>query len=261
MVKKILPAALLAAVLMLGCASTGGGAVLPVAPPAPDIGGDFWVTMPGAGGLTIVGVSGPQLSEETAINNARQHAARNASMFHRVEASFSSRQVIGTGIFNFENVSEYTITYDKNLEPFMERLDHDPDRDVLRAGGTTGIRFSYPASLPAPVSFSTARNPDGSPSWTTMPPVISGYLVGVGHAGRRLRVGDTYASSVNAAIASIVSQILTITTARQEEVNSIITTVHTLESRGVLANFFVLETWLDPVSLSVWTLAIARPAD
>ncbi|MCL1991801.1 MAG: LPP20 family lipoprotein [Spirochaetes bacterium] len=241
----------LAALVTLGCAGSGGAAD----------GGGFWVTMPGAGSLTIVGVSGPQLSAATVTENAREHAARNASMFHRVEASFFSRQVIGTGIFDFENLSEYTISYDENLGPFMERLTFDPDRDVLTAAGTTGIRFSYPAFLPAPVSFSQARNPDGSPGWITVPPEISGYLVGVGHSGRRLRVGDTFANSVNAAIASMIFQISTTTTARQEEANSIITTVYTHESSGSLTNFFVLETWLDPVSLSVWTLAIARPAN
>ncbi|MCL1993922.1 MAG: LPP20 family lipoprotein [Spirochaetes bacterium] len=251
MTKKILPAALLAALLTFSCAGIG----------RPTDGRDFWITTPGAGDLTIVGVSGPQLWASRVTDNAREHAARNASMFHRVEARFFVRQAVGASIFHFENFSEYTITYDRNLEPFMERLSHDPDRDVLRAGNATGIRFSYPASLPAPVSFSTARNPDGSPSWTTMPPVISGYLVGVGHAGRRLRVGDAFASSTNAAIASIVSQIWISSTGRYVQVNSMVATVHTQERRGSITNFFVLETWVDPVSQSVWTLAIARPAN
>ncbi|MCL1993911.1 MAG: LPP20 family lipoprotein [Spirochaetes bacterium] len=246
MVKKTL--SVLAALLTLGCASTGGTTDS----------GDFWLTMPGAGTITIVGVSGPQLRSSTVINNAREHAARNASMFHRIDAHFYNRHAIGTGIFDFENFFEYTITYDENLEAFMERLDHDLDRDLLRVGNITGIRFSYPASLPGPVSFSTAKNPDGSPVWTNAPPVISGYLVGVGHSGRQLRVGDTFNGSVNSAIAAMTAQIEQNITSITREVNGVMTTIHVIESKGVLTNFFVLETWFDPVSQSVWTLAIAR---
>ena len=241
-----------------GCVSTENSASSQLARTSEDISRDsFWITMPASETLTIIGVSGPQSRERYIAEVAREHAARNVSLFHRIEASFVNMHRTGTSIFDYDNIFEQTIIFDENLEPFMERLDFDPDKDIIRIGNTTFIRFTYPAVFPGTINFYSRRNPNGSPVWSTNPPVIDGYLVGVGHARRQIRTRDTFIRSSESAIAALVSQVSTIITSREVDVNSITSIVSTHESRGVLTSFLVLDIWFDPATQDVWTLAVA----
>ena len=246
---------------MCSCVSTGNSAGLQQANSFDSISGEnFWRTMPAPETLTIIGASGPQSRERYIAEVAREHAARNASMFHRIEASFINIHTTGTSFFDYDYLSELTIIFDENLEPYMERLDYDPDKDLVRIGNTTFIRFSYPATSSGTINFSSRRNPNGSPVWSTNPPVIDGYLVGVGHARRQIRTSDTLIRSGESAIAAFVSQISTTVSSKEMNVNSIISIVSTQESSGVLANYMILDIWIDPATQDAWTLAVAKSA-
>jgi len=124
------------------------------------------------------------------------------------------------------------------------------------------IRFSYPVSFPGNISYVFARNKNGSPEWTTRPPKeINGFIAGVGYSGRQLYIRNTFEKSCNAAAAdiiSIVSTVMTTSVVSAEGYNSSL--IHQ-QSAGHLSHFLVLETWIDPNTLAVWTLAIARKAD
>ena len=180
-------------------------------------------------------------------------------MFHGIEASYVSIQDIGTGLFSYFTDTETSIFYDTELAPYIEKLSFDPERDLIMSGSSVCIRFTYPVSFPGTVDYSPQKNPDGSPGWTTRPPAeIGAFLVGVGYARRQQRLSDTIMRSIESAAAVLVSQVSANITAREITVDHASATFFHQESRGILMNFLVLETWLDPVTQDVWTLVIAE---
>ena len=222
---------------------------------------NFWLTLPEPGFLTIIGVSGPRLRPELEISAAREDAARRASMFHHNEVIFKSSESTGSGFFNYFVQSETTIFYDTDLEPYMEVLTFDPERDVIRSGNSICIRFSYPLYLsgfPRPFSIGSA-DPDERPEWISRPPSeIGPFLAGVGFARRQQRLSDTIMRSTESAAAALISRVSALVTDRIVTVDQSSAIFSRQESRGSLTNFLLLEIWIDPVTQDVWTLAIAQ---
>ena len=246
--------AFLAALAFCTCAGSGKAAAssgdnLPM-------GNNSFITLPGTSGLTILGVSARLSSRDAEIKAASEDAARKVSMYNRVWASIVSVQNIGSGYLDYYVNSETNIEYDENLERYLETITFDTDRDVTRnSDGSVFVKFAYPATFPGSVSYSFARNQDGSPEWKTQPPrEISGFVAGVGYSSRLERFGDTFRKSYESAAAAIVSGASNSVVARDTQGDSSIRS----RSSGYLYNFTVLETWIDPKSRAVWTLAIAR---
>ena len=226
-------------------------------------GNNSFVTLPGPGGLPVLGVSARLSSRGAEIEAAREDAARKVSMYNYVWASVVSVQNIGSGYLDYYVDSNTQVVYDENLERYLDKLSFDPDRDVMRnSDGSVFIKFAYPAAFPGIVSYSFARNQDGSPEWKSRPPrEISGFLAGVGFSARLERLGDTFRKSYESAAASIVSGASNSVVARDTQVGSQGDSNIRSRSSGGIYNFTVLETWIDPKSRAVWTLAIARSAN
>ena len=218
------------------------------------------ITLPEPGNLIILGVAGRQTTRERELNIAKEDAARKASMYHWVYGTSVEWQYIGPGFFDYDVGSASWLDYDEQLEAYMNRLQFDPDKDLARdRDGVTYIRFSYPANFPGSVGYWIGKNPDGSPEWTTRPPDrINGFVAGVGHSGRQIRFSDTVRKSYEAAVISIVSKVSTSIETSDTSIYSQNEIQIRRQSSGALNNFLVLEIWIEPETMAVWTLAIAR---
>ena len=227
--------------------------------PAADSVVSHLVSLPEPGGLVFIGVSGPQLKPEQEIEAAREDAAKKASMYHGLEASFASVQSSGTNALDYYSDSNFQMDYDNVLDRYMESLSYDPKRDVSYGNGSIFVRFSYPGAFPAGFSYPSAINADGSPEWIKRPPLeINGFMAQVGFARRQQRIRDTIARASEDAIATLISRSSTVIRTNDSVINNQNSSVVVQRSRGKLLNFLVLETWIDPKDLSVWILAVAK---
>jgi hypothetical protein len=223
---------------------------------------DYWITLPRQGSLVIIGATGRQLKRESEIDLAREDAARKASMYHGVQVNFESVQDIGANFFDYYAGSEVQLEYDKELEKYKERLVFNEKRDIMTGNGGVFIRFSYPGFFPRNISYRFARNQNGSPEWTTRPPIeIDGFMAGVGYSGKQFYLKDTFEKSCNAAAADLVSKLSTVVTTGGVSAEGHNSSVIRQQSKGRLSHFLILETWIDPKTQTVWTLAIARRAE
>ena len=155
------------ALLLCACSSSGSvesGSM----PPAGNKGNyanfpGFWLTLPKQDALVIIGLSGRQVKRTAEIESAREDAARKASMYNGIYASFQSVQSIGSGLFDYYTDSETRVEYDQDLEKYMDRLSFDPKRDVITTDDGSFVRFTYPAVFPGNIGYKFARSSNGSP--------------------------------------------------------------------------------------------------
>ena len=223
----------------------------------------YIITRPESGNLIIVGVSGRQSRPEYEINNAKENAARKASMYHSVSVTFEEVHDIGVGYLDYYVGSSTKVDYDQQLGTYMERLSYDPEKDVTRNDdGSVFIRFTYSAASPANFNYTLGKNPDGSPEWTSRRPNrLNGYIAGVGRSGRLDSISETFIKSCEAAAASIVATISTDIGSGDSVTQNQAGSQIYRQSSGTLRNFLVLETWIDPNSRAVYTLAVAQAAN
>ena len=212
-------------------------------------------------------MSGKQIDRETEIAVAREDAARKAAMYHGVQVEAETVQSIGSGFLDHYIKSQINLEYDQQFEKYMDKLTFDPKHDVtngeIDGKSVVFIRFTYPAVFPGGIIYSSGKKPNGSPEWISHPPASSGnFILGVGHSGRQLRLGDTILKSYESAAAAIAAQIsTTIETAEQIDTGAYQNTSAIVrKSAGNLRHFAVIETWIDPDNLNVWTLAVAENA-
>ena len=220
-----------------------------------------WVSLPEPNSLVIYGVSSRQRTRKAEIDSARADAARKAALYNGVRVTDDSVQNIGSGFLDYYVSSDTTFEYDQELEKYQDRLTFDPDRDVVTIDdGSVFVRFSYPAVFPGSVNYPRGKGKDGRPEWVSHRPGRTGdFYTGVGFSGRQTRLRDAIAKSYESAIVSIVSQVSASITASDTSAE------YSGQSRirehniGNLSHFIVLEIWIDPASLAVSTLAVARP--
>ncbi|MCL2763547.1 MAG: hypothetical protein FWD36_10185 [Treponema sp.] len=222
---------------------------------------NYWITLPKSNELVFIGVSGLQLKPETEIAAAREDAARKASMYHGLAASFISVQSIGTGLFDHYVDSDIRLNYDQQIEKYLDKLVFDPERDVVRTDKAVFVRFTYQTAFPGSITYTFVKNPNGSPEWTSRrPDELGGFMTGVGFARKQARQRETIAKSCEAAAAALVSRMSTSIDTKEISAKGENATVIQEQSSGRLSNFLVLEIWEDPESDAIWTLAIARPS-
>jgi hypothetical protein len=235
------------------CASTG----------KPNASVSHIITHPNDGSLVILGVSARLSTRTNELTVASAAAARKAAMYHGLTASFEEMQFIGAGFFDYRHDTHSWVAYDQQLGKYIERLSFDPDRDVFRDNnGNVFIRFIYPATFPGNISYQFGKRPDGSPEWIRQPPgEINGFVAGVGRSGRLDRFADTFARSYEAAAIAIAAKISTTIETEETAIQSRATVQLHRQSRANMTHFLILETWIDPQTRAVYTLAIARPAN
>ena len=239
--------------VFMGCASSNPGKTSGKAET------NYIISMPERNSLIIIGVSGPQLKPEQEIETAREDAARKASMYHGLNASVTSIQSIGTNALDYYTDSGFQLDYNTQIDQYKERLSFDPEHDVTRGDGVVFVRFSYPAAFPASINYKSTKESDGSPGWIKHPPLdINGFMAQVGFAKRQMRLRDTIARSSEDAIAHLITRSSSSIDTRETSYNEVTSSVISQKSSGRLLNFLILETWIDPKDLSVWTLTVAK---
>lgn len=217
------------------------------------------------GELVIIGVAGRLSNREKSIQAALDDAARRLSFFHSVGGQVTRRDRSGGGVFDFDLETDFQLAYDENLEAYRDKLRFDPRRDVFENNNAVFVvtRFSSGEPMPRAAGHSTGKE---RPLWVASPPArVGGFIAGIGFAGRRASHKDTVIASYENAVLALLENINT--TVRGEYLSyqnnysifGLDTHSETASiSEGSLKNFYVIESWTDPASLSVWTLAVAE---
>ncbi|AEF84913.1 putative lipoprotein [Treponema primitia ZAS-2] len=226
----------------------------------------FWHSIPSYDELIFIGAAGVRTNRDDSIKLALQDAARKVSIFDNVEGQFVTNNKSGAGFFDYSTDTKTSLLFNEDYQEYLENLSFDPDTDVMQYENTIFIRTRYKGSIQVKYDLSTGSN--SKPSWIDNPPKeISRYTVGVGFAGRRSTYRDTVNASFEAAIFSIIREISSQVGVDSTNYHGNVTfeyrstTENTLTARGVLKDFYVLDTWTDKSNMTVWTLAVARVSD
>ena len=245
---------------LCACAGTGAGGIgLSRSSGTVDL--NYWLTPPRQTELVVMGISPPQSKRELEITAARQDAARKISMYHSVQANIENIQNVG-GFLDYFAASDASVEYSQEIDQYLEGLSFDPERDVFTRNNAVFIRFTYPVAFPGTVQYTSGKNSNGSPEWTTnRPQEISGFMAGVGFARKHTRTAETVFKSTESAVVALVSRISSSVNAGETATDTRGGSYVHQQSVGNLSCFLVLETWIDPKTEDVWTLAIAQDAN
>ena len=222
------------------------------------------LSLPAEGNLVLLGVSARLSTEENEIAAAKEVAARKVSMYHGLTASFEQVHIIGAGFFDFQNDTLSRVDYNQDLGKHIERLSFDPDVDFFRdSNGNVFIRFSYPATFPGSITYQFGKDPNSRPEWIRQPPdKINGFVAGLGRSPRLFRFADTFMRSREAAAIAIAARISTEIETEEAVVQNYQSAIQFhRQSIASMTHFLVLETWVDPQTRAVYTLAIAQSAN
>ena len=213
--------------------------------------------------LVFVGVSVRFSDREESINAALRDAGRKFSLYNSVHGDSIITGRTGGSVFEDKFTSEYQLQYDKDLDKYIEQLEFDPAKDIFENNNALFVIARVPSGPTMPSasghSFGGSR-----PLWIDSPPLeIGGYIAGIGHSDRHNSHRDTVVKSYERAVISIIgslgSRISSETYSYQGasvfDQGHISATEMTVS--GTINNFYVIESWTDPLKLSVWTLAIA----
>jgi hypothetical protein len=184
-------------------------------------------------------------------------------MYYGLYAEVENAQYTGPGFLDVAFDTRINVEYDERIERYIDKLAFDPERDVYDRGNAVYVRFTYPESFSGNISYRRFdENPNGSPKWTTSPPnEISGFPAGIGVARRQQMFRDSIMKSFESAAASLVSNMSASVSTGDISTSTASATSTRQHSSGRLTHFLILETWIDPVSEAVWTLAVARSAN
>ena len=250
-------------VCALSCVSTAG-----TAPYVPDTRSmqeqsesGYWVSRPSGNELIIIGVSSIMAKRDTELDTAKQDAARKASMFNGVQGVIETFSRSGSaGFFDSVNASSIDLSYDTNYQNYISNLKFDPEKDVLRTNDAVFVRFRYSAAVDS-IQYNSGKDSKGRPYWTSHRelPQINGYRTVVALAQRQSRLKDTIIKSADAAIAGLIQDMSTQVHATDysQSKGGTSGTIST-RSEGKLDKFMILEFWIEPETMNVYTLAAAR---
>ncbi|MDR1418883.1 MAG: LPP20 family lipoprotein [Treponema sp.] len=252
MSQKTTVAAFLLAVIVSGCVSRPAAPVPPVEQALPD-------------SLLFVGVSAVLSNREASIRLALEDAARKVAIYHSVNGEFTSNQNIGSGAFDFAQATRASILYDDNYRNLVDSLVFNPETDVRTINNSIFVYVRYAAPVPPDIPYPASLSEGGAmPAWVLNPPEISGYIVGIGYAGRRGIHRDTvnisYENAFYSALRNVSSSIEGRASNSQDSgIQYGSSTSTMIRTAGTLKGFYALDFWVDPSTLAVWTLAVAKP--
>jgi hypothetical protein len=232
---------------------------------------DFWNLLPvnGKSGesneLIFIGVAGARMNPQEAIDLAVEDAARRVAFFESIGGEVLHRVDMGAGFLDYRSEHKTTLYYDEEYRRYREALEFDPEQDVRIEHQAVFVRTRYRASRRLLISHQYAAKNE-RPQWIDNPPKrISGFWVGVGFAGPRLYHKDTVIASYENAVFSIIESISNTVRSQMETSQASLgafafsaVSSNEVSASGALQGFYVLETWTDPVTKAVWSLAVAE---
>ncbi|MDR3174242.1 MAG: hypothetical protein LBU19_08335 [Treponema sp.] len=202
--------------------------------------------------------SGRYLSKDRALALALRDAARRVSFFHSVEAAITSSEIYNPQFRISQVNEERELVYDTDYEKYVPFLQFDPDRDVYEEHGALFVQALYTGETGTAAGY---RRGAGTlkPSWVEHPPEeTGGLLCAVGVAGSRLSYKDMVIASYEDAVCAFVKNSFSKTYASQQTGEYAMLDSSVVHISGIVKGFHVLETWRDPKSGALWTLAAAR---
>jgi hypothetical protein len=210
------------------------------------------------------GVSGVRLNRNEAISLALEDAARRIAFFDHVEGRLTQQELTGSGFLNYRSDSSGELYFSQDYRNLVEDLRFDPENDVFIHNQALFVRVRYPGAVLGGISYTPSRI-DGRPGWIDNPPaVISGYPAGVGYAGPHLFFKDAVIASYENAVFSIIKNVSTTLIVNESQswgsgaFDFSATGSSQVVAEGALRGFYILDTWADPRTMAVWTLAVAR---
>ncbi len=211
---------------------------------------NFWNTAPSGGYLCFIGSSPSKVKEADAIKSALEDAAKKVAVFQTVEGTLTTSLHTGNSVWDYVNDSTTELVYASDYQKYTEDLVYDEAFDVIRVKNAVFVKTRYKAALPSGVSF--RRQNSGEPSWIMNPPTFKGYVTGVGYASSRTNLSNTVWFSFENTVLSIIKDLsATISNDYQNRQGGgafdyRVTSGNTIYAHGMLNNFYVLDTWLDP---------------
>jgi len=214
--------------------------------------------------LTFTGVSGKLSSREESIQAALKDAARQLSFFYSVRGYSVKQEQNGGGTFDFDINSVYRLLYDDELDKYLEQLVFNPATDIFENNNAVFVIVHIASDVPMPLyrghSFRNER-----PRWIDTPPAeIEGFVAGTGFSSRLSSHSDTVIKSYEKAVIGIIENMNIRIRGKQQSFNnssvfdSYQDSSNETSAIGELLNFYIIESWTDPKTLSVWTLAVAK---
>ena len=210
--------------------------------------------------LVVIGLASRHVVRDDEIAAAKSDAAQKVAMFHGMSGSVESTMRTGVGIFGLYFNSQTSIRNVVDYEQFIDRLQFDPDRDVLVTDGGTLVRFRYGARV-SRANFVGSINAEGRPNWLYghYLPELDGYIAAVGVSQNQVWLRDTVMISAQATALRIIENMSTRLQSAYVYVSGYGLVTETLTvSEGQVSNFRVLEFWINPGNGHVYTLGIAR---
>jgi hypothetical protein len=228
----------------------------------------FFSSFPSDGGLVFIGTAGKRSNPNETFQLALEDAAQKAAVFHHVSGEYVVENNIGSGAFDYSaNTSTRLFTDKEQSKQYVNALQYNAGTDSMELDNSFFIRTVYPSSLPNPVNYyPNYAGADRKPDWIDNPPnEIEGYEIGIGFSGRYSSITDTFTNSWYNAVFAIIRNINTSSQSSDllyQNTGSLFgyktSNDNMLYSFGTLNYFYVLDTWIDPKTKSVWTLAIAK---
>jgi hypothetical protein len=231
----------------------------------------FLNSIPAGNGLVFIGAAGKRSNPKETLQLALEDAARRIALFHMVSGEYAIENNIGSGAFDYVNNTYTSLSYDEErLKLYVDALQYNADTDIIEIENTLIVRAVYPLTLSVPVKYRPSYGiVDQKPSWVDNSSLeIEGYEVSVGYSGRYSSLTDTLKHSYQNAIFAIIRNINT--TSKNSDMLYQNTgnlfgyktaSDNVTYSYGALNGFYILDTWFDPKTKSVWTLAIAGKAE
>jgi len=231
----------------------------------------FFSSFPSEGGLVFIGTAGKRSNPNETLQFAIENAAQRVAVFYNVSGEYAVENNIGSGAFDYlYNTSAQLFTNKEQSKQYVDALQYNSDTDSIEIENTFFIRTVYYSPLPNPVNFNPKYSGVGRrPDWIDNPPnEIDGYEVGIGFSGRYSSIADTFTNSWYNAVFSIIIKINSSSHSSNllyQNTGSLfgykISNDNSVYSYGTLSCFYVIDTWIDPKTKSVWTLAIAKKSN
>ncbi|MDR3019489.1 MAG: hypothetical protein LBU66_01130 [Treponema sp.] len=231
----------------------------------------FFTSLPRSGSLVFIGAAGKRSNPNETLELALLNAAERVVMFQQVSGEYVIENNIGSGAFDYTHNTHTSLNFNKdNAHQYIDSLEYDPAVDGIEIENTFFIKTTYPLSLSSPVRFRPAYSGETKrPCWVdSFPHEIDGYVAGVGFSGRHSSLATTYNNSSNNAIFSIIRTINAVSQTSDllyHSTDSLFgyktSSDNMTHSYGTVIGFYILDTWIEPKTGVVWTLAIAQKSN
>jgi len=211
------------------------------------------------GSLVVIGVSSRLVKREDEIEAAKEDAARKVAMFMGTRGNVESIYRQGTSFFDY--IADSLVIIESTADPstFIAGLNFTPDRDVVVFDRGTIVRFRYGSGIPR-IHYTETLDANGRPSWINRNNFdVDGYVAAVGFAQNQVWLRDTVMRATEAAAARLISGAATSLETSTLDISGQGTiAVIASRSSGELAGFRIIRMWIDPSTMAVYTLGIAK---